>query len=89
MNAAALAELLGEQAKRERARLGGHAKHDTKPPACLEAAAVYKQPKTTSRAAVARGARVSERKVRQAQEVPAHEAGAWWRPKIKGAKIAL
>ena len=69
MNAAALAELLGEQAKRERARLGGHAKHGTKPPACLETAAVCKQPKTTSRAAVARGARVSERKVRQAQEV--------------------
>lgn len=69
MNAAALAELLGERAKRERARLGGHAKHGTKPPACLEAAAVCKQPKTTSRAAVARGARVSERKVRQAQEV--------------------
>lgn len=40
-----------------------------KPPACLETAVVCKQPKTTSRAAVARGARVSERKLRKAKAV--------------------
>ena len=73
MNAAALSELLSEKAKRDRARKGGHAKHGTTPDSCLSATVSDKQaatkPKRDTRAESAKHAGISERKVRQAQEV--------------------
>ena len=69
MNAAALAELLSEKTKRDRAKKGGHARHGTKPESCLETASASKQKPLRSRATAAKQQGISERRVRQAQDV--------------------
>lgn len=72
MNAAALADLMSEKTKRERAKNAAESLHGKKPP-CLENASVTKHPKENkkerSRTVAARSAGTSERKVQQAQQV--------------------
>ncbi len=61
-----------EKAKRERARTAAHARHGTQPESCLQANVAGKQDsvgKAGTRAAVAREAKVSERRVRTVAEV--------------------
>lgn len=61
-----------ERARRERARTAAHARHGTQPQPCLQANVAGKQEsvgKPGTRAAVAREAKVSERRVRTVAEV--------------------
>jgi len=69
MTAAVLQELLSEQAKKERAKKGGHAKHGTTPPdSCLEHTSCAKQ-KEKSVTTAAKAGGVSRRKVEMASIV--------------------